>query len=115
MADTKSTTATPAPVGDHDRVQMLSVAKDGSLDQHNPELIGDKEAALAATKEQFRTLAVAAVDAEKRPELGLGGGAADVVEDDKSIAELRKAQDAAAKSAESAAEKLVNSLHADSK
>lgn len=110
MAETTKTEKTPAPAGDHDRVQMLSVAKDGSLDQHNPEIIGDKEAALAATKEQFRTQAVAAVDAVKRPELGLGGGEIEVVED-KSIGELKKAQDAAAKTAESAAEKAVNALH----
>ena len=114
MADTKSTAAAPAPAGDRDRVQMLSVAKDGSLDQHDPELIGDKEFTLAATKEQFRTQAISAVDADKRPELGLAPGPVEVVED-KSIGELKKAQDAAAKSAESTAEKLVNSLSADSK
>lgn len=109
MAETKSTSAAPAPAGDRDRVQMLSVAKDGSLDQHDPELIGDKDATLAATKEQFRTQAITAVDTEKRPELGLAPTPDEVVED-KSIGELKKAQDAAAKSAESAAEKVVNNL-----
>lgn len=114
MADTKSTAAAPAPAGDRDRVQMLSVAKDGSLDQHNPELIGDKAATLEATKDQFRTQAISAVDGEKRPELGLAPGPVEVVED-KSIGELKKAQDAAAKTAEASAEKVVNALTNDSK
>lgn len=99
-----------APSGDHDRVQMLSVRKDGTLDQHDPEIIGDKDAAVEATKLQFATQAVANVDAEKRPELGLAGGTVEVVED-KSIGELKKAQDAAAKAAEKRAESVVNALH----
>lgn len=114
MAETKTTTKTDAAVtanADHDRVSMLSIAKDGTLDQFQPEIIGDKDAALEATKEQLRQRAVAAVDAEKRPELGLGGAPALEVVEDKSIGELKKAHEAAEKSADSTAESLVNSLH----
>ena len=48
--------------GDHDRVQMLSLRADGTPDQNNPEIIGDKDVALEATKEQFRQQAVSAAD-----------------------------------------------------
>jgi hypothetical protein len=61
---------TTAPAGDHDRVVALSVRADGSLDQTAPELIGDKDAALAATKEQFAQQATAAVDTAAGPVAG---------------------------------------------
>jgi hypothetical protein len=48
--------------GDHDRVQMLSLKADGTPDQHNPEIIGDKDVALEAAKEQFKQQAVSAAD-----------------------------------------------------
>lgn len=112
MPDKTNTDKPVVKAADHDRVAMLSIAKDGTLDQHDPEIIGDKDAALAATKEQFRQQAVAAVDAEKRPELGLGGGGAVEVVEDKSIGELKKAHEAAEATAEKAAESVVNSLHA---
>lgn len=108
MAESK-TSKSEAPANDHDRVAMLSVRKDGSLDQHDPEIVGDKDVALAATKEQFRQQAVAAVDVEKRDALGLGGGS--LFTEDKSIGELKKAHESAAKSAESRAESVVNGLH----
>lgn len=97
--------------GVHDRVAMLSLRADGTPDQTNPEIIGDKDAAVAAAKEQFAQQAVSAVDEVKRPELDLGGTVNSEVADDPSIAELKKAHDAAAKSAESKAESVVNSLH----
>jgi hypothetical protein len=96
--------------GDHDRVVMLSLKADGSPDQHNPEIIGDKEAATEAAKTQFAQQAVAAVDAEKRAELGLAatdeGDTSDAV-----IDKLKKEHDSVAASAEKRAESVVSSLH----
>lgn len=108
MAEGKEKTAAPASTGD--RVQMLSVAKDGSLDQHDPVLIGDKDATLAATKEQFATQAVAAAGEQKRAEVGLGPTPTAIAEDP-SIAEVKKAEDTAAKDAAKRAESAVNALH----
>lgn len=114
MAETKNTaTATAKPVietGDHDRVVSLSIAKDGTPDQNNPEIIGDKDAAIAAAKRQFAEIAVSAVDAEKRAELGLAGTAAEDTSDAR-IDALKAEHDKAAKAAESKAEAVVNSLH----
>lgn len=113
MAETKSTnTDTPVvKVADHDRVQMLSIAKDGSLDQSaDVEIIGDKDRAVEATKEQFRQIAVASVDAEKRAELGLAR-TTDSDTSDAAIDALRKEHEKAANAAEKKAESLVNSLH----
>lgn len=65
MAEASKTPSKANPVpneGDHDRVQMLSLKADGTPDQHNPEIIGDKEAAVAAAKVQFAQQAVSAVD-----------------------------------------------------
>ena len=92
--------------GDHDRVVMLSLNVDGSPDQHNPEIIGDKAAAVEATKVQFAQQAVAAVDAAKRAESAEEDDTSDAVID-KLTAEHNKA----AASAEKRAEALVNSLH----
>jgi hypothetical protein len=97
--------------GAHDRVAMLSLRADGTPDQTNPEIIGDKDAAVEAAKVQFAQQAVSAVDEVKRPELDLGGTVVSEVADDPSIAELKKAHDSAAKSAESKAESVVSSLH----
>ena len=97
--------------GAHDRVAMLSLRADGTPDQTAPEIIGDKDAAVAAAKVQFAQQAVSAVDEAKRPELDLAGVPAGEEAEDPSIAELKKAHDAAAKSAESKAESVVSSLH----
>lgn len=95
--------------GDHDRVVMLSLNADGSPDQHNPEIIGDKAAATAAAKEQFAQQAVSAVDAEKRSEI-LGvpdeGGTSDA-----KIDALKAEHDKAAEAAGRRAEKAVDALH----
>lgn len=62
----KKTAATKTAVTtDHDRVAMLSVKADGTLDQTDPELIGDKDAARAATEKQFAQQAVSVVDTER--------------------------------------------------
>lgn len=90
--------------GDHDRVAMLSLHADGSHDQRNPEIIGDKDAALEAAKEQFRQQAVSAADQKLR-----GVSSEDAGEQD--VDKLTKAHEAAAKGAEAAATKAVNDLH----
>lgn len=93
--------------GAHDRVVMLSLRADGTPAQYNPELIGDPEAALEATKKQFREQAVSAVDQAER---NFGTPAGDEVAQDPQIEELQKKHQAAEKSAESTAEKVVKGL-----
>lgn len=89
--------------GAHDRVAMLSVKADGTPDQTSAELIGDKDAALAATKEQFTQQAVSAVDQKLR-----GTSSADPVPSED---ELATAHQDAAKAAEAAATSVVDQLH----
>lgn len=94
--------------GDHDRVQMLSLRADGTPDQHNPEIIGDKDVAIAAAKEQFAQQAVSAADVANAP---AGGGS--TVEDapqDPAIESAKAEHDKVAAEAEKAAEATVNSL-----
>lgn len=113
MAEDKTTTEETANTavphqGDHDRVQMLSLRADGTPDQHNPEIIGDKDVALAAAKEQFRQQAVSAADvANAAP----GGTTVEDAPQDPTIEAAVKEHDKVAKAAEKAAEKVVNSLH----
>lgn len=110
MAEASATPKQANPVphqGDHDRVGMLSVRADGTLDQHNPEIIGNVEHATEAAKVQFAQQAVSAVDVAER---GAGTGEVEVA-DDPSVSALRDKQDQAAKRAESAAESAVKSLH----
>jgi hypothetical protein len=100
--------------GDHDRVAMLSLNVDGSPDQHDPEIIGDKEWAEKATAEQFRQQAVSAADVEVRGKLAAEGklGGAEVSKtEDPSVERLKKAHEDAAKGADSAAKKVVGALH----
>jgi hypothetical protein len=96
--------------GDHDRVVMLSLNADGTPNQHNPEIIGDKDAAIAASKVQFAQQAVAAVDAEKRAELGLAG-TTEGDTSDAAIDKLKAEHDKVAAAAEKRAEAVVDSLH----
>lgn len=112
MADTKTTNTDKVVIktNEHDRVVALSVRADGTLDQNDPEIIGDKDAALESTKRQFAEIAVSAVDAEKRAELGLSG-TDDGDTSDAAIDALRKEHDKAAEAAEKQAEQVVNSLH----
>ena len=91
----------------HDRVAMLSLRADGTPDQVNPEFVGDKDAALAATTVQFRQQAVSAVDVELRT--ADVDGAVSTTEDP-DVAKLQKAHEAAAKGAESAAKSAVDAL-----
>lgn len=106
----KSTEKPVVQTGDHDRVVALSVRADGTLDQYDPEIIGDKDAALAATKRQFAEIAVSAVDAEKRAELGLAGTAGEGDTSDAALDALKAEHEKAAKAAESKAASVVNSL-----
>jgi hypothetical protein len=113
MADNKGNTAVPQH-GDRDRVAMLSLRADGTPDQHNPQIIGEREFAETATREQFRQQAVSAVDTEKRRELfGTGAGDAEQVEQDPKIQELADAHQEAEKAAESAADSTVGALFAE--
>ena len=111
---TTTTVSTEKPVvstGDHDRVVGLSIDKTGAPDQTPGfEVIGDKEAAVAATKEQFAQIAVAAVDAEKRTALGLAG-TEDGDTSDAKIDALRAEHEKAAKAAEAKAASVVNAAH----
>jgi hypothetical protein len=93
---------------------MLSLKADGTPDQHNPEIVGEREFALEATREQFRQQAVSAVDQEKRAEL-FGTGASDVEDlgQDPKIEELQSAHESAAKAADKAAESTVGALFTD--
>lgn len=125
MAEASTTPKEKNPVphgGDHDRVAMLSVKADGTLDQHNPELIGDAEFAEAATKRQFSEQAVSAVDVAER---GAAAGPVTIVgkpdgeedelvplrtDDDPSVEALRAKHDKASDAGEKAAESVVKSL-----
>ena len=60
-----------AAEGTQDRVAMLSLKSDGTPDQTNPVVIGDKEAAVAAAKRQFAEQAVSSVDEAERVKHGL--------------------------------------------
>ena len=108
MADSAKST-TDKPVVDvkdnHDRIALPSVAKDGSLDQLDPEFIGDPEFTKEAVREQFKQNAVSAVDDANR------AAAEDDTEvsQDPSIEAAQKEHEKAAKKAESAADKLVDS------
>jgi hypothetical protein len=112
MPDDKGNTAVPAH-GDRDRVAMLSLKADGTPDQHNPEIVGKKEFAEDATREQFRQQAVSAVDQAKRPELFGTGSAAEELSQDPKIEELQDAHKAAEKAAEKAADSTVKALFVD--
>lgn len=110
--------------GDHDRVAMLSLQPDGVPDQHNPEIIGDKEAALRAAQTQFAEQAVSAVDVERTVGLPDPTKVTLVGQEDGSvkaeplttgqdpvIAEAVEAHQSAEKVALAAAEKTVEALH----
>lgn len=93
----------------HDNIQMASVKADGSLDQVNPVFIGDKDATLAATKEQFKQQAVSAADAQRSP----GGTTVEDAPQDPSIAAAQAEHEKVAVQAEKAAEAVVESHFQD--
>ena len=93
--------------GDHDRVSMLSLRADGTPDQHNPEIIGDKDVAVAAAKEQFAQQAVSAADVAAVD----GGSTVEDAPQDPSIAEAEAEHKKVAEAAEKRAEATVEQLH----
>ncbi|MEU7376543.1 hypothetical protein [Streptomyces albidoflavus] len=98
--------------GDHDRIVMASRRADGSMDQVDPEFIGDKDVALAAAKEQLAVQATSAVDVAARgvtAERDEGG--AESAEPDPDIKALKDVQEKAAEAAEARAEAEVNDRH----
>lgn len=95
--------------GDHDRVVMLSLKADGTPDQHNPEIIGDKQFALEAAKKQFAEQAVSAADVDARGVSSDEGG--EKGEESEEAKALREAHEKAEKAGEAAAEKAIASLH----
>lgn len=97
--------------GDHDRIVMASRRPDGSMDQVNPEFIGDKDVALAAAKEQLGQQAASAVDVAARGVTDKAGGGEGSSEPDADVQALKEAQDEAVKAAESQAEREVNDRH----
>jgi hypothetical protein len=99
--------------GDHDRLQMLSLRADGTPAQHNPELIGDRDATVAATKRQFAEQAVSAVDVAERHTVSGHPSLGEEIGQDPRIAEVQSKAEAAAKGAESAAESVVDALLAE--
>lgn len=106
MAEAKNDAVDSKAVGD--RVAMLSLSKDGTPDQVNPEIIGDKDFAVAAAKRQFAEQAVSAKDDAERSAAASGG---DEVKQDPSVEALRKEHEKAQSAAEKKAESVVNSLH----
>jgi hypothetical protein len=98
--------------GDHDRIVMASRRADGSMDQINPEFIGDKDVAIAAAKEQLATQAASAVDvaargvSDRQDEAGTGAA-----EPDPDVKALKDAQDAAIETAEARAEREIRERH----
>jgi hypothetical protein len=107
MAQEKAANTAVPKDGDHDRVAMLSLRADGTPDQYDPEIIGDKDFAVDAAKRQFAEQAVSAKDAAERSATDTG----EEVGQDPSIAEAQKEHDKVASAAEKRAESVVNSLH----
>lgn len=99
-----------ATTGDHDRIVMASRRADGSMDQHNPEFIGDREVAISAAKEQLGQQAASAVDVAARGVTSTEDGAGSSAPDP-DVQALKDAQDKAVSAAESQAEREVNDLH----
>lgn len=106
---TKKVEASVSSDAPHDRVVSLSLRSDGTPDQNNPEIIGDKEAALEATKKQFAEFAVSAADQRLRAEAGLAASAEGDTSDAK-IDALKAEHDKVAAAAEKRAEAVVNAL-----
>lgn len=94
----------------HDRVVMLSLKADGTPDQVNPEIIGDKEFAVEAAKVQFAQQAVSSVDQALREEHGLAS-TDEGDTSDAAIDALKADHDKVAAAAEKRAEQVVNALH----
>lgn len=105
---------TPAAArhGDHDRIVMASRRADGSMDQVDPEFIGDKDTAIDAAEEQLAVQAASAVDTAAR---GVSAGPADdgtgSSEPDAEVKALKEAQDKAVEDAKAKARAEVEQRH----
>ncbi|MEV7240453.1 hypothetical protein AB0N92_04205 [Streptomyces sp. NPDC093248] len=97
--------------GDHDRIVMASRRADGSMDQVNPEFIGDKETAKAAAREQLAVQAASAVDTAARGVTSGGDAGGGDSEPDAEVQALKDAQDKARADAEAKADAEVERLH----
>ena len=93
----------------HDRVVMLSLRADGTPDQINPEIIGDKEVAKEAAKRQFAEQAVSSADDAKRKADAASG--VEHVEQDPTIAAAQAEHEKIAAAAEKAATATIDKLH----
>lgn len=93
--------------GDHDRVVMLSLQADGTPDQHNPEIIGDKDFALAAARRQFAEQAVSAADVIARGSIATEP---ESTTPDPTVTALAKEHEVAEKAAVAAADSTVSAL-----
>jgi len=103
---------TPAAAqrGDHDRIVMASRRADGSMDQVDPEFIGDKETAIAAAEQQLAQQAASAVDVAARGVSSTPDGAGDS-EPDAEVKALKDAQDKAVEAAKKRAASEVEQRH----
>jgi hypothetical protein len=105
-------TAAAAQHGDHDRIVMASRRADGSMDQVDPEFIGDKDTAIAAAEKQLAVQAASAVDTAAR---GVSTGPADdgtgSSEPDAEVKALKEAQDKAVEDAKAKARSEVEERH----
>ena len=105
-------TATAAQHGDHDRIVMASRRADGSMDQVDPEFIGDKETAIAAAEEQLAVQAASAVDVAARGvSAGPAGDGTRSSEPDAEVKALKEAQDKAVEDAKAKAKAEVEQRH----
>ncbi len=108
MAQTKGAAASIEH--DHDRIVMPSRRADGTMDQFDPEFIGDKDAAKRAARRQAEEQAASAVDVAERGVSTDDAAPADSPQDP-TIERIAKAQTAAADKAGKAAEAEVDKLH----
>ena len=93
-----------------DRVVGLSISKDGSVDQHNPSIIGDKETALELTRRQLRQLAASNAHSATDQASAAGGDLPPQDVEDPEIQERKDRNEQAIKAADSAAERIVDQL-----
>lgn len=101
---------------DHDRVVMLSRRADGSYDQNNPEIIGDKDVAVKAAERQLTEMKVSATDVALRGAVeGEGvldaGETAGEAKPDPIVQAIVEAHEKAEKQAKAQAASEVDKLH----
>ena len=106
MSDAKGNTAVH---GDHDRVAMLSLKADGTPDQSaGVEIIGNREFAETATREQFRQQAASA--AQAGADQSAGGDLPPQDVEDPEIQARKDRNEEAVKAADAAADATVAEL-----